>query len=381
MISLTSLTERIEKVLNKPMDGVINPATFKLFTDTGKFKRSVRKGNMVHDVINGLMTVTSSDISNTNDGLIVGTLTNRLELLVKCKDNDENVYQPTENGEILVELGNDDYIRNIRSWLDSFCAKAEYFNQEDEEDKTIIYNVSAAYSFVSSGVRQQNPIVGDSYSFIIYAYYNVIQGGENSRQWTAFLDGERIPFSNITLRRVPTQETFIAAQNGINTKNVTTSHTFGASFECPSFIGLFNDTIKNYLLNGERNVAHFLTLTLGNDVKGNKTQKTYLVVFGEVDGIGQGVLNVGQTITFAETSEDYGIFSFPQSFYVYHYTGNKSSITALFDGDNTLYDENMKKPFTAENSAELDLIYGNIVASLKEIKNAEDIGLERVQNG
>ena len=86
MIKLTDITENLTNVFNQNPMGL----TFKLFTDTGKYKRAIRRYNTVIDYINGIVSVTSSNVTKTNDGFIIGTMTNRIELLVRCKDDEED---------------------------------------------------------------------------------------------------------------------------------------------------------------------------------------------------------------------------------------------------------------------------------------------------
>lgn len=355
------------KQLSKWFENEINGGafTFKIFTDTGKYKKAIRKHNKITPVINGLYSVQSSDIEDTNTGLTVATITSRIEFVVPCLDDEEDVYQTIVNEDgttekTLIQSGNETYLSLIRQRIDEVCSKNYYQTMQDNNGTS--YDVSVTYSLESTGTRQQLNEAGDSYSFVVYAYYNAVVNGDNSRAWVVYLDGERIPYLAMTIRRVPSQNANV--YNGIDTtRNVMTSTTFSISMECPSIIGKFNKTIKNYLLNGERNVAHILT------VIANDTTQNYLVLFGETDASSQGVLNVGHTLTFGEAYPLYGVISFPETYYIY------SALDIATINVSNLAIATMK-PFqvgvnctTIVGSGTFEFIGGDIVASSEQLFN------------
>ena len=76
MIELKKLAKRLESQLN---DGLTGDISYKLFTDTGTFKKAYRERNSVITYINGIYYNVSSDISNVYDGangFLVGSMTN-----------------------------------------------------------------------------------------------------------------------------------------------------------------------------------------------------------------------------------------------------------------------------------------------------------------
>lgn len=378
MISVNTLVTNLENLLNSGTPGV----TFRLFTDTGKYQEAERNYNSVTEYINGIASVTSSNTSNTNDGLEYGTMTLRVEMLVRCKDTEEDVYQDeevetdsgTEIQSQFVDYGNDSYIQTIRGYLDNVLG-VQTFSDIQEGSQT--FNVSVGYGIVMSGIRSQNPHTGDSYTFIFYAYYNIIQSGENSRLYTIFVDGEQLPYSAMTLRRVPTQENNVySASNDATARAINSNTLLGISLECPSIISEFSTVVKNYILNGEDNVAHILTLTLNN------VSKNYIVIFGEADLTAQNILNVAQTLSFVETVESYGIISFPNTYNVYQYTGNNNAVvTADFNGNALICNLTQKTFISGENTAQINVNNGDLIVTLANITNAENISFTVVQNG
>jgi hypothetical protein len=305
MIKIEQLTNRLNTELNNNSNGFV----FNIFTDTGKFKKCLKKGNTVTEYINALSTVVSSEVVSTNNGTLVGTMTTRTEFIVRCKDHEEDIYRHiiSENNEeppTLIKYGNETFMSQIRGVLDSYVAETKFFTLEETEDGKS-FDVSVAFSFTSTGQREIKPIVGDSMTFIIYGYYNIIESGENSRRYELWLDGERVPFSAMTPRRAPTQEQDVYADTKDGSVKATISNTvFGLSLECPSFVGEFSKAIKNYILNGERNKAHLLRLNM------NGVESSHLVFFGECSTTAKGILNAGQYISFMDAISDYDLIYF-----------------------------------------------------------------------
>lgn len=375
MVTVKSLIDRLQNELNRNTLGV----TFNVYVDTGKYKKAIRNVNDVKDIINGITTVSSSDVSNTNDGLQVATMTLRTELLVKLKETEDGrkqqslLFSEQQNQfnirEELVEEGNNTYIQSIRDFLDTFCANNEYYQEAIEENEGArTYSVSVAYSLIASGNRQMQSPIGDCYSFVLYGYYYIVEGGENSRSYEAYLDGQRIPFSTVTYRRVPSQEVAVySGSKSATVKAINSNTVFGVSFNCPSFLDKFNSTIKNYILKGENNVAHILTVIAGEE------RQDYLVLFGEVDSTASGVMNVGQTITFVEAYEKHGIISPSSNLNVYQATGT-GTLTGKQEMPNTTAWINLKiKEFNTLSFGSDDIIYSTIKLSAQNLATLQEV--------
>ena len=100
MITLKQLTDELSSALNAQG----NPGvTFVLHNDTGEYTKAVRDYNDVKDVINGIVTLTSSEVENTNDGLTIASLTTRTELLVPCRDTEEDIEETEETEKTEIE--------------------------------------------------------------------------------------------------------------------------------------------------------------------------------------------------------------------------------------------------------------------------------------
>lgn len=375
MITLKQLTDELSNALNAQG----NPGvTFVLHNDTGEYTKSVRDYNDVKDVINGIVTLTSSEVENTNDGLTIASLTTRTELLVPCRDTEEDIKQIILNsdgtyGEETARTGNVAFLAAVRDWIDEFCAKNGRATLYDTEGNS--FDTSWVYSLVTSGVRQMDSFAGDYFTFVIYADYNLIQGGVNSRSITLTLDGEQISYSSITPRRVPTQEANVYAKGEAIGKSLTSDTVFGLSVILPATGRNMTGKVFDYILNGNRNEAHFLTV---NTPHGNKD---YLVQFGQTDATASGVLNVGLTTSFVECVPDYELLKFPVSFFLYEATAGSTS-TLMFDGSNTLYKFGEDNGFASGTNSisNYTIAKGDIIVSLKRITNASSIALMPLNN-
>lgn len=360
MIKIKQLKDKLQNDLNEKM---FANTEFKLFTDTGKYKkahRSIENPNEIKKYINGVFTITASNISNASTGFEFGTMTAKVELLVKCNEEKAKIEKEYgENDAIIdatIEKSNDDYLDSIRSHLDEVFAEHVNFDLIDNQGKT--YELSASYSMAISG--QRNPVVGvgDSYTFIFYVYYNLIQSGENSRDYKIYLDGKILPYGVFTLRRVPTQTANVySSQKKAVGKSINDNTILGISIDCPAFVSQTNDVIKNYILNGEENIAHILTLELNGD------EQNYLVLFGEVDATAQGTMNVGQMISFVETIDEYGIISFPEHYKLYQ---NNTQNNIAFSNDKKIFNIS-KKAFSNIVSS------GDMVATYETLNGLTEI--------
>lgn len=314
MIELKKLAKRLESQLN---DGLTGDISYKLFTDTGTFKKAYRERNSVITYINGIYSNVSSDISNVYDGangFLVGSMTNEVVLVIPCKDDDEDVYavlhsqnepQPEPK---LVEIGNNTFISQIRKRLDDIAAKTLYFTETDSENKS--YDVSVAFQLADTGIREQLPELGDCFTFSMQAFYNIIESGDNSRKWKIYLDDIILPYSSMSLQRQTTNETTVYANKGRSTSTLIVADTFSCGIEIPSLLMGFNSIVKDFLLNGSNGYAHVAKIVAGD------TTVYKLVVLSEDTATASGVLNVGLKLQLNETKEAYGLIAFSPSNYI-----------------------------------------------------------------
>lgn len=362
MIELKKLAERLEEQLN---DGLTGDILYKLFTDTGTFKKAYRERNSVITYINGIYSNVSSDISNVYDGangFLVGSMTNEVVLVIPCKDDDESVYSVTHRPDgtttepELIEIGNNDFIAQIRKRLDDIAAQTLYFTETDSENKS--YDVSVAFQLADTGIREQLPELGDCFTFSMQAFYNIIENGDNSRKWKIYIDDMVLPYSSMSIQRQTTNETTVYASKGRSTSTLTIADTFACGIEIPSLLIGFNQVIKDFLINGSQGRAHVAKIIAG-DITTYK-----LVVLSDSTATASGVLNVGLKLQINETNEEYGIISFSPDYYdIYRCKTAVDYVeTIKYDTDFALrYSSSWGYRFYSKGSNTFSTLYGMLI--------------------
>ena len=317
MISLKEITQDIENGLNGITSGQpeeYDTLYFKLFSDTGRFRRAKKKVNAVTDPVNGVVSLVSSQTTPNADGSLIAMLTCRVELVARLKDEEEDVMQEVENsGEQLVEEGNATYVQHIRNAISSFTQSQGFKNVEDSNGQT--YTVSVSYNFAETGTRAQRDRTGDSMTFVFYAYYNVIQNGQNSRSYVFRLDGQIIPYQQCTVSRTNISDADVYSGDA-SAKVTSSGSVFSVTLAVPVFKSILNLAIVNeFILGGvsvdaKPNVAHILEVFYGAGVENKPLKKSFIVTISEASNTMQGVLNVGGQITLSEIVDDFEIVTF-----------------------------------------------------------------------
>lgn len=317
MISLKEITQDIENGLNGITSGQpeeYDTLYFKLFSDTGRFRRAKKKVNAVTDPVNGVVSLVSSQTTPNADGSLIAMLTCRVELVARLKDEEEDVMQEVENsGEQLVEEGNATYVQHIRNAISSFTQSQGFKNVEDSDGQT--YTVSVSYNFAETGTRAQRDRTGDSMTFVFYAYYNVIQNGQNSRSYVFRLDGQIIPYQQCTVSRTNISDADVYSGDA-SAKVTSSGSVFSVTLAVPVFKSTLNLAIVNeFILGGvsvdaKPNVAHILEVFYGAGVENKPLKKSFIVTISEASNTMQGVLNVGGQITLSEIVDDFEIVTF-----------------------------------------------------------------------
>lgn len=317
MISLKEITQDIENGLNGVTSGQpeeYDTLYFKLFSDTGRFRRAKKKVNAVTDPVNGVVSLVSSQTTPNADGSLIAMLTCRVELVARLKDEEEDVMQEVENsGEQLVEEGNATYVQHIRNAISSFTQSQGFKNVQDSDGQT--YTVSVSYNFAETGTRAQRDRTGDSMTFVFYAYYNVIQNGQNSRSYVFRLDGQIIPYQQCTVSRTNISDADVYSGDA-SAKVTSSGSVFSVTLAVPVFKSVLNLAIVNeFILGGvfvdaKPNVAHILEVFYGAGVENKPLKKSFIVTISEASNTMQGVLNVGGQITLSEIVDDFEIVTF-----------------------------------------------------------------------
>ena len=300
MIPLNAIKDDLQSRLNKA--GTLQ---FILHTHTGKFVRAVKASvNEIDRKINGLVTLTSSDVETVQTGIDVASMTLKIDFVIRCKDDEDDVYDITVNGEQgdLLESGNVSYVNQVYNALNDFASK-QYTGLLQAEGNGN-YAIACSFDLVNDGVRDKRPTIGDSFTFTLFAYYNIVENGENSKNIEYFLDGYVIPYTSAKIGRQPIAESDVYSGENV-AKATSTATLMYCSLTAPSFYGKFADYVRDFVL-GVSNDVHILTYRCATPSPMGYEDyfKSFFVVFGDSSLSAEGVANVGSVVSFSETHLD-----------------------------------------------------------------------------
>lgn len=300
MIPLNAIKDDLQSRLNKA--GTLQ---FILHTHTGKFVRAVKASvNEIDRKINGLVTLTSSDVETVQTGIDVASMTLKIDFVIRCKDDEDDVYDITVNGEQgdLLESGNVSYVNQVYNALNDFASK-QYTGLLQAEGNGN-YAIACSFDLVNDGVRDKRPTIGDSYTFTVFAYYNIVENGENSKDIEYFLDGYVIPYTSAKIGRQPIAESDVYSGENV-AKATSTATLMYCSLTAPSFYGMFANYVRDFVL-GDSNDVHILTYRCATPSPMGYEDyfRSFFVVFGDSSLSAEGVANVGSVVSFSETHLD-----------------------------------------------------------------------------
>ncbi len=302
MIEFSVLTNRLSNKIARINTDLNLDLNFNVVSDTGEYKKPVRVGNTVTEYINCLLSLTSSDISNLTDGTVVATQTARLDVIVGLPDLTADEEYNGKQFETVNEK-----IDKVRQVLSTLTQSSEFETIDN-------YSVSIIYQNAISGERNIVANIGDSYTFSVYIYYILIEGGINTRSLVFNLDGTILPYQAVSVIKTKTYDSNVYS-NTIDgaVKNTPIQSNWSATFELPAISGGFWNTILE-ILTGEDmlNTAHILSFTDGT------IRKNYLVNIGEVTLNGETVKNAGLKVSFFEADDNYYLLDFPDNYKQYN---------------------------------------------------------------
>lgn len=293
---------------------------FYIQSDTGDYKSPTRTNNTVIDYINGLLSLNSSDVSNLTDGTVVATLTARLDLLVRLPDlTADEEYNNKQFDSVTTKINR---VRQVLGML------TQSSTQEEMEDSAkVSYSVSTIYQLATSGERAIVANVGDSFTFTIYIYYILVQGGINTKSLVFNLDGVNIPFQAMTMNRSKTFDAnvFSNTTDG-SVKNMAVQSNWSVTFELPAIQSDFFSTLLNFIFGKDKiNTAHCLYFSQGG------AEYSKLVNLAEVNLNGETIKNAGLKITFFESVDNYYLIALPATYKVNEIKKDITNATVLFN--------------------------------------------------
>lgn len=300
MIDLKQYAQMIQTGLN----ALLNSETLKfvVWTDVGRYKRAGRTRNAVTTYINCLLERRPGEILTSNGGLEIANDS----ITFRCAVPLATPRQTTER--VPPEVQADEYIfvEQIRSVLDT------YFSTNTVRSFTengVTYEAGMEYSFAATGDANMAPMIGDYIMLDVYITISVVQNGINSRNISVELDGERVPFLSASPNRAGERASETYSDGG-EVENIITTTAFSMDVSQPMTTGKVTSQFIDYLLHGQRNVYHFLKLTIGEQ------SEIYPVTFGDISASVEGSLNAGTVMPFIRVRAISDLLSFPTYFTV-----------------------------------------------------------------
>lgn len=279
MINLDVLKTIIENGLNQvPNSNFV----FNLFSETGDYKAPERDRNSVKQYINGILSVSSSEVIPTN-GINVSTLVTKIEFIVPVND------EYTDSAPIL--------FTEVRNVIAAYFERTNVVNLNDDNTD---YVVGMYAELPTTGEVNIRNGIGESINYTVTIYFSFVENGESSMDYEFYLNGTKIPYTSANISRINSSESGVyntSTSQDINyiVKNIPVSSAFSVTMSIPS---LSNNQavnlIKNALFKGQ---IEPLTLK----VKENETNYyEYDVLISNNSMALQGVQNAGLQVTFIE---------------------------------------------------------------------------------
>lgn len=277
MIAIKELTKQINDGLNTLAAANGFPFVFAVKSEGGEYMPPKRDGNDVTVYINGTTSVVDTDTVPTQ-GVSVFMQTVKLEIAFPLSD------------EIPIEQS----IAPIRDLLDAFFSKTPLQTFQDDDGKPIVVSLYA--NIPTTGSIALSTGVGLMCSFSCNIFYNYIENGVNSFDTVILFDGDRIPYMDATITRVPIMEANPYSGSDGVAETVSVATALNIEISAPTLQAANNALFaacKDFILLGD-NTPHEITL----DYDG--TTKTYKMVFGQCALSLEGLKNGNSRISLVQ---------------------------------------------------------------------------------
>lgn len=325
---MIEFSELRDKLITK-LQAIATPydLNFHIVSDTGEYKKPDRVNNSVTDYTNAVIKLMASDISNLTDGSIVATINAKLDIIVRLPDITADESYNAQQFETITQK-----VDKVREVLTLLTQNNTF--EEETDDNGIEFAISTIYQQAVTGERNIVANVGDAFTFTVYIYYIIIQGGLNTKNTVFNLDGAILPYQSMTINRAKTYDSNVYADTTDGAvQNVAIQSNWSVTFELPAIKSDFFNDLLDYLLGDESlNCVHCLRFTLGN------TKKSFLVTLGDSNLNGETIKNLGLKITFFEAPKNYYLRSYPKSYKYYESTTDPFKQLSFNNGGFIVYE-------------------------------------------
>ena len=295
MITLQDLTNKINEKLNvikEDIDG-LQDVEFMIYPDGDEYRGARLENNVLKDnYIQGTAISLNSSIVPV-DGIIIQTQTVGVEIVAPVRTGRELVEQE-DGSSVMQDVVYQDSFEPIRKVLANYASQAY---DDTVVDGTKTYKLTYTLTNPRAGDIMIRDQVGLSITYQVSFNFAIVQNGINSRDIIIVFEGEKVPFTNVSIGRTAVMES--GAFNGSNCSALNYPAVTALSIEL-AVPALSNTKITGehlqFILSGEIK-TYSLGITFSGDIN---TAKYYNVHFGECCVAGQGIDNVGQSIRLVE---------------------------------------------------------------------------------
>lgn len=289
MIKIQDIIQDFQNKLN-----AAGSLEFFIHTHTGKFKAALKKDTTTR-IINGLATTLSSETQPTQSGVTLAVMSVKFEFVIRCKDTEEAVYDVDGT---LIDGGNVALINEVSAQINA-VASEQFVGTMTDSDNTP-FALAYSFSLANSGIREQRTGIGDSFTFTVYGYYNIVQSGVNSKAITYYLDGIVMPYTAANVGRTAVIESDVYSGSDEAESSVTAS-SFYISLAVPAFLGKLTDIMDKFVYDGDKSV-HILRIVDNSRTTAKIRDKFVFIAKGSYAL--SGVQNIGGQIDLSTARLD-----------------------------------------------------------------------------
>lgn len=281
MIALKRFAQFLENNLNS-----LGMGEFKIFCDLGDYQNAVRTGNTVTRFKNGVLEMSSNDITPIKNWISAVTSCT-LSIVIDVDLKEQNA-----------ESGGYYEVEETREALNKLVAlkngQTETFIDVEENDSQVTYEVTSYFGSAVVGAVEQASPIGKMVEITLDCFFTYVQNGMNSNDTSISIDSEEIAFVSGEITRVKTAQ----ANQYADDKHIsTTNQQNGISidlrlpyFDSPSGNAIWDDILDCE----EQNKGHLVTISNKNG------KRQYFMIFGQNGATLQASKNITLGINLVE---------------------------------------------------------------------------------
>ena len=281
MIALKRFAQFLENNLNS-----LGMGEFKIFCDLGDYQNAVRTGNTVTRFKNGVLEMSSNDITPIKNWISAVTSCT-LSIVIDVDLKEQNA-----------ESGGYYEVEETREALNKLVAlkngQTETFIDVEENDSQVTYEVTSYFGSAVVGAVEQASPIGKMVEITLDCFFTYVQNGMNSNDTSISIDSEEIAFVSGEITRVKTaQASQYADDKHINTTNQQNGISIDLRlpyFDSPSGNAIWDDILDCE----EQNKGHLVTISNKNG------KRQYFMIFGQNGATLQASKNITLGINLVE---------------------------------------------------------------------------------